>query len=75
MKGTLLMGNSHIVTCGKGRINYTALKFRNSIKFESSCICNLLLLYLYNHRWKQIIYQLRKSLKIYEINQRLKDQL
>ena len=69
------MGNSHIVTCGKGRINYTALKFRNSIKFESSCICNLLLLYLYNHRWKQIIYQLRKSLKIYEINQRLKDQL
>ena len=28
--------------------------------------CNLLLLYLSDHRWKKIIYQLRKYLKIYE---------
>ena len=34
--------------------------------------CNLFLLYLSNHRWKNIIYQLRKWLKIWEINQKLK---
>ena len=34
--------------------------------------CYLLPLYLSNHRGEKIIYQLRKLLKIYEINQRLK---
>ena len=34
--------------------------------------CNVLFLRLSNHRWEKIIYQLRKLLKIYEINQRLK---
>ena len=34
--------------------------------------CHLLFLQLFNRRQKKIIYQLRKQLKIYEINQRLK---
>ena len=33
---------------------------------------NLLLLYVYNHRLRKIVYQLRKKLKFYKINRRLK---
>ena len=33
--------------------------------------CYLLLSYLSSYRWKNVIYQLRKWLKIYKINQRL----
>ena len=53
---------------GGGSITNDVLKFRKVIKFESLCI----VICFSNHRYKKSIYQLRKELKIYEINQRLK---
>ena len=57
----------------RGVITNDALKFRklSNLKID---VLNFLLLYLSNHRWKQVIYQLRKYLNIYlkSINQWLK---
>ena len=47
---------------GKVRVVITndVLKFRKVIEFESSCIVICFSCILSNHRWRKIIYQLRK---------------
>ena len=48
------------------------MTFWNSEKLSNLKVdVNLFLLYLSNHRWKKIIYRLRRWFKTYEINQRL----
>ena len=60
----------HNDACGWGCYHYWRSDIQKSYRIWKFTYCNLL--GFSNHRWKNIIHQLRKSLKVYGINQRLK---
>ena len=58
---------------GGGNITNNVFENQKIWRIWKFMYCDLLLLYLSNHRWKKTIYQLtRKYLKNYELHQRLK---
>ena len=60
---------------GRGAITNDVLEFKKilNLKIWKFTYCNLLLLDLYDDRWKKIIYQLRKWLKSYKILSKIKN--